>query len=32
MFNRPNRENILAAPTQATGGLKGIIAGHLSTI
>ena len=26
-FIRPNSDNILAAPANATGGLKGIVAG-----
>jgi solute carrier family 25 citrate transporter 1 len=30
LYKRPNSENMLAAPANATGGLKGIVAGGIT--
>ena len=30
LFKRPNDNKILAAPAQATGGIKGVIAGYFN--
>ena len=32
LFKRPNNDQMLAAPAQTTGGLKGIIAGWNSIL
>lgn len=29
LYKRPNSDRILAAPAQATGGIKGIVAGQI---